>query len=272
MSILSDIRDYILFINKEHGLSVSMHTQSFDSVILSKELSAFNIHGNSYCSYIKSCPRAAEHCLKMQSVVSSRAASGAFEGVCFAGVREFVYPIKECNGFISVSGWKCENSTSYLSKISKEYRISVSPLTEAYESLKDNPDKKMINTLINPLIAMLSEAYRESGSNYTYENDFISRVKEYIRLNRTQSITTEDVCKSFSCSRSYFSRSFNKSENMTFREYLTDLRLSDAKFLLKNTDMSITEIAFSVGFSDADYFSTVFKNKEGMPPSAYRKL
>ena len=59
MSILSDIRDYIVFISKEHGLSISMHTQSFDSVILSKELSAFNIHGNSYCSYIKSCPKAA---------------------------------------------------------------------------------------------------------------------------------------------------------------------------------------------------------------------
>lgn len=270
MKILEDIREYILFIEKMHGLNISLHTKSFDGTIHSKELSAFNIHGNSYCSLIKSCPEAAKHCVEKQAAVAGRAAQGAYSGVCFAGVAEFVFPIKECCGFISVGGLKHAGYRSYLAKIEEKYRIPYSALAAAYEGLDEKPDKKMIETLINPLIAMLSEAYREYGGKLT-KNDFASDVKEYIRLNRTSKLTTEDICKKFSCSRSYMSRKFNAAVKKSFSEYLTELRLSDAEFLLKNTGMNITEIAFSVGFSDSDYFSTVFKRKKGMPPSAYRK-
>ncbi len=49
------------------------------------------------------------------------------------------------------------------------------------------------------------------------------------------------------------------------------LRLSHAKRLLKYSTLNVTEISFAVGFSDANYFSNVFKRREGLSPLAYRR-
>ena len=55
-------------------------------------------------------------------------------------------------------------------------------------------------------------------------------------------------------------------------DYLTNYRVSEACSLLKNTNLSIAEIAVSVGFFDQFYFSRVFKKVKGMPPSKYISL
>ena len=52
-------------------------------------------------------------------------------------------------------------------------------------------------------------------------------------------------------------------------DYLTDYRISEACYLLKNSNLSIAEIAVSVGFFDQFYFSRVFKKVKGVPPSRY---
>ena len=51
--------------------------------------------------------------------------------------------------------------------------------------------------------------------------------------------------------------------------YLTNYRVSEACSLLKNSGLSIAEIAVSVGFFDQFYFSRVFKKVKGVPPSKY---
>jgi AraC-like DNA-binding protein len=52
---------------------------------------------------------------------------------------------------------------------------------------------------------------------------------------------------------------------------LTSLRIEDAKLLLLNSELTVTEIAFSVGYGDSNYFSNIFKQKVGMSPRDYRK-
>ena len=56
-----------------------------------------------------------------------------------------------------------------------------------------------------------------------------------------------------------------------FREYLTELRLTDAASLLRYSELSVTEIAYSVGFCESNYFSNVFKKQYGISPKDYRK-
>ena len=51
---------------------------------------------------------------------------------------------------------------------------------------------------------------------------------------------------------------------------INEVRLQNAKRLLRSTGMSITEIAYAVGFSDSNYFSSVFKKHTGMTPGEYR--
>ena len=54
-------------------------------------------------------------------------------------------------------------------------------------------------------------------------------------------------------------------------DYILTVRMQKAKFLLRNEDLSISEISYKVGFSSQAYFSTVFKSKFGITPKAFRE-
>jgi len=69
----------------------------------------------------------------------------------------------------------------------------------------------------------------------------------------------------------YLSHLFREELNITFLEYLTMVRMEEAKKLLKDTSLSIVAIASQVGYEDASYFSKVFKKYVGISPAQYRK-
>lgn len=71
-------------------------------------------------------------------------------------------------------------------------------------------------------------------------------------------------------SKFLFSRRFREVMGMTFREYLTKIRLEKAKELLPGKQLSITEVAQVVGFGDLPRFDKLFKRHTGVTPSAYR--
>jgi len=54
-------------------------------------------------------------------------------------------------------------------------------------------------------------------------------------------------------------------------DYINNFRLEQAKSMLQNPELTISEIAYKTGFSSPNYFSTVFKNKFGVSPNAFRK-
>ena len=275
MDNVENIKNYILFLKRECGLYVTLHPHGNESVITSSELITFNIHDNPYCVFVKSFDGVWQHCIEKQCKIREKCKEGSFCGSCFAGVWEFVYPIKqgdELLGFISVSGYKSDKAASYLSRVAEKYNIPQKKLAVAYSSLKcDTPKKEWVDTLIVPLCNMLELAYIKAEVNVITDNDPIEEVLRYVKRNHTQKISIEDVCKHFGYSRSYVSHVFKKRVGQSFREYLTQLRIEDARSLLKHSNLTITEIALSVGFSDSTYFSNVFKTKVGISPSAYRK-
>ncbi len=66
-------------------------------------------------------------------------------------------------------------------------------------------------------------------------------------------------------------RVFKSVMNMRPNEYLTERRLQEAKSLLRDSKLTISEVCIQSGFSDTGYFSTVFKKHEGLTPTEYRK-
>ena len=71
-------------------------------------------------------------------------------------------------------------------------------------------------------------------------------------------------------SNSRFSTVFSQETGVSFTSYLTGLRISKAKELLRATDMRSSQICFAVGYNDRHYFSYIFKKNVGMTPSEYR--
>lgn len=275
MNDVLKIKNYILYLKQKCALSVTLHPQKRENLIISSELISFNIHESPYCIYVKSHPLTERHCICKQGKVFEKCKSGSFCGTCYAGVTEYVYPIRSCGepvGFISVSGYACEGAESYHKRTSEKYSIPYSELKRLYGVLNtDMPPKEEVDTLVSPLCDMLELAYIKNESKAPKDESLTSRICAYVKLNHTQNITLDDVCREFSCSRSHISHTFKSSTGMGFREYLAHLRIEDAKSLLLHSKLTVTEIAMSVGFSDSNYFSNVFKSVVGVSPLTYRK-
>lgn len=91
----------------------------------------------------------------------------------------------------------------------------------------------------------------------------------YIESNFRDKITSTQVARVCSMDSFKFSRSFKAAFNITFKEYLLRVRIKEACRLMEKPDIAITEVAYLCGFSDASYFSRVFRRFAGICPSEY---
>ena len=273
MYSIESIKNYILYLITECHLSLSLHPLKRERLITFSELMQFNLHDNSYCACVKTCPSATARCLATRKKVLAKCerTRERFVGVCYAGVKELVYPIfshDEVVGFISVSGYAAHEDAAPTEAV-KGYFSTHEALHRAYATLKKAPPSmERVDTLLFPLCDMLALAYLKEEAQAAEPP--VTRMLRYIKHHYAENISSEDICKHFSFSRSYFSHIFKKETGMSFKEYLTAFRIENAKRLLRYSSLSVTEIAFSVGFSDAGYFSAVFKEKTGLSPRAYK--
>lgn len=94
----------------------------------------------------------------------------------------------------------------------------------------------------------------------------------YIRENCREEISNTEVGAIFGYHPFYVSRLLKEKKGITLRQYIISYRLKASKKLLRETRMSIAEIADEVGFTDASYFTKTFRQNEGMTPKEYRNL
>lgn len=101
-------------------------------------------------------------------------------------------------------------------------------------------------------------------------NPILSAVA-YLEQHFAEPITLAEIAQLVYLSPSYFSRQFKLEMQMTFVEYLTHLRMKQAKQRLRMTDLPIDMIAEECGFRRASYFTTQFHRLQGISPSEYRR-
>jgi len=123
-------------------------------------------------------------------------------------------------------------------------------------------------------VQKLLDHYLESIAtlNERPTNGKVSEIKRFIMENHRENLTLEMIAGAVYLSPSYASRLFKTVQDCTIMEYLTAVRLEDAKRLLRNPMYLIDEIASNVGYSDASYFTKVFRREEGITPTQYRNL
>lgn len=110
---------------------------------------------------------------------------------------------------------------------------------------------------------------REPGGDALL-GDTIGRVIEYMRQNIGERIGLTEVAERFFINRTYLSELFKRQTGKSFVQYKNELRLEKAKTLLTETDCAICDIAEQCGFSDAAYFSAMFKQVNGVTAQQYR--
>jgi signal transduction histidine kinase/DNA-binding LacI/PurR family transcriptional regulator/AraC-like DNA-binding protein/response regulator of citrate/malate metabolism len=99
----------------------------------------------------------------------------------------------------------------------------------------------------------------------------IRKAMAYIHEHYAEPVSRQAVADHVGMSSSHFARCFRQEVGVTPIAYLNRYRVNQAKELLSAGDMTVTEIAMAVGFSDSSYFSKVFRREVGVSPSDYRR-
>lgn len=98
----------------------------------------------------------------------------------------------------------------------------------------------------------------------------IQKIKGYIEAHYHENINLKSLASEFYMNPVYLGQLFKKTYGVYFNDYLLQMRVNEAKKLLRQTDLRSYEVAEKVGFSSADYFVTQFEKIEHMTPTEYR--
>lgn len=100
-------------------------------------------------------------------------------------------------------------------------------------------------------------------------NRIVCKAKRYILEHYMERISLEQVASAISISPGYLSTVFRQSTGMCFTDYVTSVKIGQAKRLLKETNYKVYEVAEMLGYQSSYYFSKVFKKVVGMTPTEY---
>ncbi|MEJ8840924.1 substrate-binding domain-containing protein [Lacibacter sp. H375] len=118
-----------------------------------------------------------------------------------------------------------------------------------------------------------SELPTETRSNSANKIDrkFINQFTAIVENNiENENFSIDDICKEIGISKKQLYRKAKALIGLNINDYILTVRLQKARFLLSSEDLSISEVAFKVGFASQAYFSTVFKSKFGVSPSEFK--
>lgn len=103
------------------------------------------------------------------------------------------------------------------------------------------------------------------------KSNIINVALEYIGRHYNEELMLNDISEYVNLSPQHFSKIFKESTNYNYVEYVNNLRISKAKEFMNNTDRTIKEICYQVGYQDPNYFSRIFKKYVGITPTEYMK-
>lgn len=141
------------------------------------------------------------------------------------------------------------------------------------ESLKGYLRLRSLLDMLHEISISRHFEYLSSPDDYNYstrDKDLINRVFEYSLANFRRKIALEEVAGLTNKSISAFSHYFKKTTKMSYVKFLTQIRISHACSLLKETDLSVAEVCYSSGFNSWANFSKHFKDLHQISPGRFR--
>lgn len=275
-----ELRDFFLIFSELagihfRGISNPHHTQTRVMFPL--------LPFNPLCTLIRSVPEGFKACKECdrQGIMQASKAGKPVKYFCHAGLVDFGLPIMIDNqlaaitvcGQIMVGQPSEEGFLEFAKKIS-HLNLDEQQLKDAYFQSTYLSDQR-IEAVLRGLTFFINY-FNEIGSrlkSVRLREDYpeLYNVKNYLCENFRENISFNAVAKQAGLSLSYCSRLFSRVEGKTLTQYLRFLRLTEAKKLLRQTDLPVMEIALKCGFNDLSCFNKSFHASEGCSPRDYRK-
>lgn len=235
-----------------------------------RELLAYPEERQGFCAMLRRSPEGEAACRvsDKNGCLQCAKTKALVRYTCHAGLTETVVPIFDKSGVLAYVMFGQivlhEKDCATISKMKKAYpayadevdRIPVRPLDElnaAATILQAITNYVMTNRWVTP-----------------EKSEFIRQIDRYIADHLSQSITMQELCAALRVGRTRLYELSVSYLGCGLSEYIRKQRIVHAGQMLRQTDLSITEIAYAVGFSDYNHFSRVFKQLTGMTARDYR--
>ena len=111
---------------------------------------------------------------------------------------------------------------------------------------------------------------RETKAREQRRKAMVQEAKDFIRDNMDRHMTLSDIATHLGISACHLSHIFSQESGFTLSSYLTQVRMQKAAELLGDPAAQVAEVAYAVGYEDANYFSKAFRRHFGYSPSRYR--
>ena len=138
-----------------------------------------------------------------------------------------------------------------------------------YEELYAKRTTEEICYWTKNVVSIFSEEVRKAKGNDNLQAVYAAG--EYIQKHFREKLSIQSIAEVVHLSPSYLSHIFSQTFGYTITDYVTYIRLENAKSILSKSGTSISEAALDSGFEDISYFSRVFKKVEGISPREYKK-
>lgn len=134
-----------------------------------------------------------------------------------------------------------------------------------------------ITSLLKILQRLTASSHRPLSSEFYTANrsketeNRINKVCQFIQDHASENITVALASEMVHLSKSAFCKFFRRTMRTNFSDYVNDIRIANACYLLSETDKPVREIAMETGFESLTYFNRIFLKKKSRTPSAFRK-
>jgi AraC-like DNA-binding protein/ligand-binding sensor protein len=240
-----------------------------------------------YCQLINSVPEGINYCRESnKELIKIMEESGqtCFH-YCHAGLVDFAFPLVVGDRIIPVvcgqtlfEPYSDEEIEKIITNVSGKISVNKELLRKALKKVPVVP-----LDILKDVFALFSVLFENLSSKEVVKvlssiGKFASKSKHnklykainFLKENYKTPLNIDGVAKKISISPSHLNHLFKKHTGLSPSSYRENLRLETAKKLLNDTKMSVTEIAFSLGWNSSNYFSDVFKRKTGFSPLLYR--
>lgn len=244
-----------------------------------RELTSYPDGIADFCKLIRQTPGCAMKCHLCDrhacEIASRRTSSYTYH--CHAGLTESIIPIRMGNIVIGYllfghvfsytsydEGWKV------IRERCADYGISFDELEKCCRKLP-NLSEEYIDSASHIMKAVASYLCMDRMVSM-HQQELPVQIDEYIQSHYTERIDAVSIAQHFHIGKTKIYEIARQNYGMGIAEYIRKLRIDRARQLLaEQTDLSLAEIAYKCGFSDYNYFITVFKKLVGVPPIAYRQ-
>ena len=261
ISVLSELHNI-------SGFRISLHGMDFE------EIAAYPEKALPFCEYLHSKKGEHAKCIKSDAEACKRVRGGesALIYKCRYGLTEVICPLHTLG---SPAGYLMMGQV-------RDESVSEEALKNAIALLGAGEDAEALAGAVPTISAERTASFAKIMTICAEYMTLINALpgnkpstaeltRLYVYENFREKITMKDICSALGRTKSAICPAFKEKYGITVMDYLTELRIEEAKKMLTETDMSVHEISDEVGFSDTSYFSKVFLKSTGASPSHYRR-